>query len=128
MTQNVVRRRYKEEEIWQRELLQIVASLQFPVITAGGPGDDLALRTVDLSAGQRLHEAQGGFDAAFGGGKASVIHSCHGGRSNASQAAAGVHGEIRRLADLAGGAEQGGGKAGLSGGRFLKLCVGAGGR
>src|SRR5262249_59219453 len=95
MTQNVVRRRYKEEEIREGELVWIVVALQFPVVAAGSPGDNLALRAVDLCASQGLHEAQGGFDAGFGGGEAGVIHSRHGGGSNASQAAAGVHGEIR---------------------------------
>ena len=38
MTQDVVRRRYKEEEIRQRELLQIVIALQFSIIAASGPG------------------------------------------------------------------------------------------
>src|SRR5262245_18787717 len=95
MTQDVVRRRYKEEEIRQGELLQIVLALHFPVVAAASPGDNLVLRTVDLCAGQRLHEAQGGFDAAFGGGEAGVVHSRHGGGSNASKASAGVHGEIR---------------------------------
>src|SRR5215813_2086462 len=84
MTQNVVRRRYKEKEIWKGELLQIIVALQFPVVAAGGPGDDLAFCAIDLCASQRLHEAEGGFDAAFGGGEAGVIHSCHGGGSNAS--------------------------------------------
>jgi hypothetical protein len=48
VTQNVVRRRYKEEEIREGEPLQIVVALQFPVIATGGPRDDLALRAVDL--------------------------------------------------------------------------------
>src|SRR3979490_428625 len=75
MTQDVVRRRYKEEEIRQGELLQIVVALHFPVVAAGGPGDDLALRAVDLCASQGLHEAQGGFDAAFGGGAGGCVHT-----------------------------------------------------
>src|SRR5262245_59225220 len=57
MPQNVVRCRYKEEEIRQGELLQVVVGLQFPVIAAGGPGDDLALRAVHLRVRQGLHEA-----------------------------------------------------------------------
>src|SRR2546428_6616687 len=57
MTQDVVRRRYKEEEIRQSELLQIVVALHFPVVAAAGPGDNLALRAVDLCASQGLHEA-----------------------------------------------------------------------
>src|SRR5215475_1194588 len=57
MTQDVVRRRYKEEEIRQGELLQIVVALHFPVVAAAGPGDNLALRAVDLCASQGLHEA-----------------------------------------------------------------------
>src|SRR5215472_14083069 len=84
MTQNVVRRRYKEEEIRKGELLQIIVALQFPVIAGGGPGDDLAFCAIDLCASQGLHEAEGGFDAAFGGGEAGVIDSRHGGGSNAS--------------------------------------------
>src|SRR4051794_2151956 len=84
MTQDVVRRRYKEEEIRQGEMLQIVASLHFPVVGAALPGDNLALRAVDLCASQGLHEAYGGFDSAFCGGEAGVVHSRHGGGSNAS--------------------------------------------
>src|SRR5215831_6215459 len=57
MTQDVVRRRYKEEEIRQSELLQIVLALHFPVVAAASPGDNLVLRAVDLCASQRLHEA-----------------------------------------------------------------------
>ena len=53
MTQDVVRPRYKEEEIRQGELLQIVVALNFPVVAASGPGDDLALRAVDLCASPR---------------------------------------------------------------------------
>jgi hypothetical protein len=52
MTQDVVRRRYKEEEIRQGELLQIVVALHFPVVAAAGPRDNLALRAVDLCASQ----------------------------------------------------------------------------
>src|SRR5579871_3426302 len=105
MTQDVVCRRYEEEEIRQGELLQIVVALQLPVVAAGGPGDDLALRAVDLCARQRLHEAQGGFDACLGGSEAGVVRGEIGGGSDAGEAAAGVHGEIRRLTDLAGEAE-----------------------
>jgi len=79
MTQNVVRRRYKEKEIRQRTLLQIVVALQLSVVSASGPGDDLALRAVDLCPSQGLHEAQRGFDAALGGGKAGVVHGRRGG-------------------------------------------------
>jgi hypothetical protein len=57
MPQDVVCRRYQEEEIRQGELLQMVVTLQFPVVAAGGPGDDLILRAVDLGATERLHEA-----------------------------------------------------------------------
>jgi hypothetical protein len=57
MTQDVVRRRYKEEEIWQGELLQIVVALHFSVVAASSPSDNLALRAVDLCASQGLHEA-----------------------------------------------------------------------
>jgi hypothetical protein len=57
MTQYVVRGRYKEEEIWQRELLQIVVAFHLPVVAATGPCDDLALRAVDLCASQGLYEA-----------------------------------------------------------------------
>ena len=63
MTQDVIRRRYEEEEIRQGKLLQIVVALHFPVVATTGPGDDLVLRAVDLRASQGLHEAQGGFDA-----------------------------------------------------------------
>src|ERR1700690_2407647 len=73
MTQDVVRGRYKEEEIRQGELLQVVVPLHFPVIAAAGPSDDLTLRAVDLCASQGLHEAQGGFDAALRGGEAGVV-------------------------------------------------------
>jgi hypothetical protein len=66
MTQDVVRRRYKEEEIRQCEMLQIVVAFHLPVVAAVRPGDHLALRAVDLCANQGLHEAQGGFDAALG--------------------------------------------------------------
>ena len=59
MTQDVVRRRYKEEEIRQGELLQIVAALHFPVVAAGGPGDDLALRAIDLLSQRRLIQCLG---------------------------------------------------------------------
>ena len=52
MSQDIIRRRYKEEEIRQGELLQIVISLHFPVVAAGGPGDDLVLRAIDLCARQ----------------------------------------------------------------------------
>src|ERR1700726_889441 len=96
MTQDVVRRCYKEEEIRQGELLQIVVAIHFPVVAASGPGDDLALRAVALCARQGLQEAEGGFGTALGGGGPGVAHGRHGGGSNASQAAAGVHGEIRR--------------------------------
>ncbi len=58
MTQDVVRRRYKEEEIRQGELLQIIVALHFPVVAAAGPGDDLVLRAVELCARQGLHEAE----------------------------------------------------------------------
>ena len=54
MTQDVVRRCYKEEKIRQGELLQIVVALHFPVVAAAGPSDDLALRAVDLCASQGL--------------------------------------------------------------------------
>src|SRR5262249_58511075 len=94
MTQDVVRRRYKEEEIRQGKLLQIVDALQFPVVAAGSPGDNLALRAVDLCASQGLHEAQGSLDAAFGGGEAGIVYSRHGGGGNGRQGAAGVPGEI----------------------------------
>src|SRR5580704_2931972 len=57
MTQDVVRRSYKEEEIRQGELLQIIVALHLSVVAAGAPGDDLALCTVDLCASQGLHEA-----------------------------------------------------------------------
>src|SRR6516162_4173375 len=56
MTQDVVRRRYKAEEIRQSELLQIVVALHVPVVAAGSPGDNLALRAVDLCTRQGLHE------------------------------------------------------------------------
>ena len=52
MTQDVVRRRYKEEEIRQAERLQIIVALHFSVVAATGPGDDLVLRAVDLCASQ----------------------------------------------------------------------------
>ena len=74
----------KKEEIRQGELLQIVVAFYFPVVGATSPGDDLALRAVDLCASQGLHEAQGGFDTALGGGEAGVVHGRHGGGSNAS--------------------------------------------
>src|SRR5262249_31656122 len=95
MTQDVVRRRYKEEEVRQGELLQIVLALHFPVVAAASPGDNLVLRAVDLCASQRLHEAWGGLVARLGRGEAGVVHSWHGGGSNASKACAGVHGKIR---------------------------------
>src|SRR6516162_655231 len=57
MTQDVVCRRYKEEEIRQGELLQIVVAFHFPVVTAGSPGDNLVLRAIHLCASQGLHEA-----------------------------------------------------------------------
>ena len=79
MTQDVVRRRYKEEEIRQGELLQIVVALHFPVVAAGSPGDNFVLRAVNLCASEGFHEAQGGFDAAFGGGEAGVVYSRQGG-------------------------------------------------
>src|ERR1700716_3471244 len=56
MTQDVVHRRYKKEEFRQGELLQIVVALHFPVVGAALPGDNLALRAVDLCASQGLHE------------------------------------------------------------------------
>src|SRR4029079_15407651 len=52
MTQDVVRRSYKKKEIRQSELLQIVVALHFSVVAATGPGDNLALRAVDLCASQ----------------------------------------------------------------------------
>src|SRR6185436_14275886 len=57
MTQDVVRGRYKEEEIRQGELLQIIVAFHFPVVGASGPGDDLVLGAVHLCTSQRLHEA-----------------------------------------------------------------------
>jgi hypothetical protein len=45
MTQNIVRRRYKEEEIRQGELLQIVVAFQFAVIAAC----DMCTRSVEVS-------------------------------------------------------------------------------
>src|SRR5436190_22578140 len=41
MTQDVVRCRYKEEEIWQGKLLQIVVAPQLPVVATASPGDNL---------------------------------------------------------------------------------------
>ena len=51
MAQDVVRRRDKEVEIWEGELLQIVVALQFPFVPAGSPADGLVLCTVDLRRG-----------------------------------------------------------------------------
>ena len=50
MTQDVIRRGYKEEEIRQGELLQIVNAFHLPVVAASGPCDDLVLRAVELCA------------------------------------------------------------------------------
>src|SRR5579862_1204231 len=95
MTQDVVCRRYKEEEIRLGKLLQIVVALHFPRVATAGPGNDLLLRAIDLCASKGLHEAQGGFDAALGRGETGVVHGGQRGRSNASEAATRVHGEIR---------------------------------
>jgi hypothetical protein len=40
VTQDVVRRRYKKEEIRQSELLQIIVAFHFPVVAAAFPGDN----------------------------------------------------------------------------------------
>ena len=73
MPEDVVGCRHEEEEIRQRELLQVIVALQLSLVTAGAPGDDLVLCAVDLRASQGLHEGQGGFDAAFGGGETGVV-------------------------------------------------------
>src|SRR5581483_4126459 len=124
MTQDVIRRRYKEKEIRQSELLQIVVALQFPVVGTGGPGDDLVLRAVHLGAIKRLHERERGFDAALGGGEAGVVHRRQSRGRDAGQAAAGIHGEIRRLPDLAREREHVGIQSVLQQRRFLDLVGG----
>src|SRR3981081_1128463 len=65
MTQDVVRRLYKEEEMRQGELLHIVVAFNFPVVAAGSPGDNLVLRSVDLCASQGLNEAECGLPPPF---------------------------------------------------------------
>ena len=95
MTQDVVRRRYKEEEIRQGELLQIVLALHSPVVAAAKSRVETALGFVKSLNRAQVDGAEDKVIAWTGGGEAGVVHSRHGGGSNASKAAAGVHGEIR---------------------------------
>ena len=124
MTQDVVRGRDEEEEIRQRELLQVVVALELAVVAAGGPRNHLALGAIELGGRQRLDEAQRRFDPALRRGKAGIVHRRRGGRRHAGQAAAGVHAEISRLTDLAGEAEHVGIQPILQQGRFLDLVGG----
>src|ERR1700722_19387685 len=100
MAQDVVRGRDEEEEVWQRELPQIVVAFHLAFGAAGHPRNDLVLTALDLRACQAVDESERVFTPLFRRREAGVVDRREVGSRDTGQTARRRAAEVRRLTKL----------------------------